>query len=713
MKKKEINNNIIRVNKILFIFIFFLFVLFILRLSYLCLIDYKVENITISEFITNRNVKEEIVMPKRGSIYDSTGNYLAQDVASYTVIAYLKSTTRNCNSTLETVSNIDMTSESLSSHLNMTTEAIKELLSKDACQVELGPGGRNLSQLEMEAIKDLKLSGIDFVKSTKRYYPNGDFASYLIGYTINKEDSNKSNWMTGELGIEEYYNDILKGQTGFITYERDRYGYKISNGREYIEEAKNGDDIYLTIDNNIQLFVENAIKKVGSESEAEWSFMVVMDAKTGAILGYSSTPSFDPNERNMTSYIDPLTGYAYEPGSTMKVFSFMCAIETGNYNGEATYTSGSKTYTSEINNDEVTINDWNRKGWGTITYDQGFALSSNIAVANLVETVLNKNTLSACYNLYGFGKSTGFSLKREESGSIDFNYQVEVATAGYGQGITITPIQYIQALTALANDGNMVRPYVVSKIIDGTTKEINYEGTTTIVDNIISSSTITKMKELMRSVINPDYTKATGSAYYMEGYDLIGKTGTAQIYDYESGRYLQGWTDYIYSFAGLYPGNDPDIIIYTAMQKPKDSSNYLAPAVKSVVENTSKYLNIETKEKIDNTYILNMYINKNTDEIKNTLEQAGLNVIILGNGSKIIKQYPSSNNILTRGDLVVLLTNNYSKEMINLSGLSYKEVSNILKLMNVEYTLEGKGYVYYQSLEAGSIINEPLIIKLR
>ena len=713
MKKEKIKSNII-IHKWLYVLIFLFFISFSVRLSYLCLVDYTVGDSTITAFINNRNTIEEIIYPTRGDILDVNGNVLAQSVSSYTVIAYLSETrSENSEEPLHVVDK-KATAEALSPLINMSVEDIMTLLEKDAYQVELGPGGRNLSQIQMEKIKDLNFPGIDFISDTKRYYPNGDFASYMLGYTKTKEESG-ANTIVGELGIEEYYNETLTGSTGYITYEKDRYGYKIANGREYIEPADDGDDVYLTVDSNIELFIENAVKKMSEDSEAEWTLMVVADAKTGAILGYSSTPSFDPNIRNMTSYIDPIVGNAYEPGSTMKIFSYMCAIESGNYKGDDTYMSGSKTYESETTGEKVTINDWKKEGWGELTYDEGFALSSNIAVANLVETAIGKTELNACYNNYGFGKTTGFTLKRESKGSIDFNYQIEVATAGYGQGITTTPIQHIQALTAIANDGVMLKPYIVSKIVDSNTENVTFEGKKTEIKQIASEETINKIKELMASVVTPDSETSTGYAYYMEDYNIIGKTGTAQIFDYEKGEYLKGESDYIYSFSGLYPGDDPEIIIYTAVKKPKDSNNYIAPAVKEVVMNISNYLNIEDGKVIDTSYQIESYINKDIATITNSLKNTGINLIIIGDGDKIVSQYPSSNTSLTKGDNLILLTNNYDKTMINLIGLSSKEVKIILDYMDINYEIEGTGYVYEQSIDEDSVLNKEdiLVVKLK
>ena len=675
--------------------------------------DYTTLNITFSQFIDNRNIEEQIIMPDRGTIYDSKGNVLAQDVSSYTLIAYLDESRSEGSEELRHVVDKKNTAKELSKYIDTKYERILELLERDAYQVEFGTGGKNLSQLEMEKIKNLNLPGIDFMKSTKRYYPNGDFASYLLGYTKTKEDEKGNTWMVGELGIEDYYNEELTGKSGYITYEKDGRGNKIANANEYKEDALNGAAVNLTIDSSVQLFVENATKKAQKDSAAEWVILSVMDAETGAILGYSSTPSYDPNIRNLTNYMDPLISYAYEPGSTMKTFSYMCAIESGRYDGNATFMSGSKTYVSEMNEkDTVTIKDWNNKGWGKITYDYGYAMSSNIGVATLLEEVITKKELSDCYEKYGFGKVTGVTLNRELGGDIKFTYDVEVATAGYGQGITITPIQMLQGLTAVANDGIMLKPYLVSSVVSST-GEILEENSRTEIGRVASKTTTNKVKELMNSVICNNSDKCTGYAYYMKDYNLIGKTGTASIYDYESGKYLTGSSNYIYSFSGLYPMDDPKLIVYMAVKMPKDSKNYIAPAVKDIIVNLSKYFNIEENSVVVDGYDIKNYMNKTTVEIKRELENNKLKVVVLGNGNKIIGQYPNNGVTLYNGDKVFLLTNNYDKTMIDFNGMSYKDANNILKLMGVNYKLEGYGYVYEQNIKVGSKIDKEIVLKLK
>lgn len=712
MRRKKININKIRPSYGMMIFIVLLFLVFSARILYLTTIDYKVGDSTITAFIASRNTKEEIILPKRGSIIDRNGNILAEDVASYTVIAYLDERRSEGRKEPCHVVDVNITAEKLSPYLNMDVKLLKNLLSKDLYQVELGPGGRNLSQIQMEEIASLNLPGIDFIASTKRYYPSGDFASYVVGYTLDKLDENGSKWKVGQMGIESAFDEDLKGTSGYKTYEKDRNGYKIANGREYIEEADDGDDVYLTIDSNIQLFTENAVKNMANTSEAEWGMMIVADAKTGAILSYATAPSFDPNVRNIKNYIDLMTGTSFEPGSTMKIFSYLCAIDNGDYVGKNTYQSGSIVF--EANDGSKTVvRDWNKRGWGNITYDYGFAMSSNVGAAGLLRSeIIDKKTLKSCYNSYGFGIKTGFTINKEVTGQIKFKYDIDAAAATFGQAITITPIQMIQALTSISNDGKLLKPYIVSKIVDTDTKKLSYEATTEIVDVVADAKSVEKVKELMKSVVCNDSKLCTGSPYYMEGYPMMGKTGTAQIYDNKKGSYMTGESDHIYSFAGLYPADNPEIIIYTALKRPKDNTNYVAPAVKDVVVNTSKYLNIVVNDYNTKNYKLDNYSNKEVTLVKNELEKNGMKVFVLGTGNKIVNQYPSKDSNLYKDSIVVLLTDEYNKKIPNLEALSYKDAINILKLMGVKYNINGTGYVKSQNIKEGTIIEDNMTVEL-
>ena len=362
----------VKIYKSFVIVVAFLFALIIGKLCYIVLSP-KVDGIDLAAFAAGRNTVSEKIVAERGTIYDSLGNVLAVDVNSYTVIAYLEESRTTDKDNPQHVVDKEMTAEKLSPIINMSKEDILNLLNiEDVYQVELGPGGRGISEIVKENIENLELPGIDFIKSVKRYYPNRDYLSNTIGYAKEYEDGR----LVGELGLELEFNKDLTGTDGSLTYEGDMYGYKLANAQENIVPAENGKDIYLTIDTNIQMFTEQAMSKLKTAS-MDWASLSVVDAKTGAILGVSSTPSFDPNIKNITSYYDPFVSYTYEPGSTMKTFSFMSAIENGFYDPKEKYMSGSITI------DNYTIRDWNGYGWGEITFDQGFYGSSNVAASIL------------------------------------------------------------------------------------------------------------------------------------------------------------------------------------------------------------------------------------------------------------------------------------------------------------------------------------------
>ena len=692
-------------------FCFFLVFIFVLYLQYLYLsLSSNVYGINMQEFANNRNTYSSTLYAKRGTIYDVQGDILATDVSSYTVIAYLDESRTGSSSTLYHVQDKQKTAEALSPLLNMDVDTLLELLNKDAYQVELGPGGRGISEVLKKQIEELNLPGIDFIESYKRFYPNGDFASYLIGYAKKNEvmvNGKLENIMQGELGIEVKYDDILKGTNGYISYQQDRYGYKIPDTPEENVPAIDGSDIYLTIDANIQRILEAEADKIVESYDPEWLTVTIMDAKTGDILGSVSEPSFDPNILNITNYENPLTSFVYEPGSVMKIFTYMCAIEKGTYVGNQTYMSGN------IDIEGTKIYDWNKYGWGEITYDHGFEMSSNVGTVNMMQNFLTKDDLKQCLTSYGFGSPTNIELPRELSGSLVFNYPVEVAAASYGQGITATPIQQLQALSIIANNGHMLKPNIISKIVkDG---EVTYERQVTKSDRIVSEQTVEKIKELMYNAVNNVEGGAIGTAYIVDGLDVIGKTGTAEIADLENGGYLTGWLDSIYSFSGMFPKDDPEIIIFASIKRPNNGSNIgLKTMSNAIMESIGKYLGLIGGDSIDTnkSFQIGSYINLNTNDVKESLENKGLDVIVLGNGDRIINQYPI-NTTLLQGDKIFLLTNDSNVKMPSLIGYTKIECISLLNLLNVDYEFEGYGYVIEQSIKVGESINDKIKIILK
>lgn len=716
MNKGKIKNKKWNIPKIVFkVFSFFFIVLYI-QLVYLS-ISKKIYGKNMTEFASSRNTVKQTIKASRGTIYDQNGDILALNVSSYTLFAYIDEN-RSKNSSIPLhVEDIEMTAEKLSSVLDKDKEYFIEILKKGKAnnkkQVEFGTVGRGITELVKEQIEELELPGISFMETKKRYYPNGDFASYVIGYAKEKEITYKDDngdkvtkeEITGELGIESEYNDLLKGSDGYLEYQQDRYGYKISGTKEISEKEKDGYNIYLTIDSNIQRFVESAIIDAVNEYDPELMLIAVMDAKTGDILAISSKPSFDPNIRNIKNYENPFVTYTYEPGSTMKIYTYMCAMENGVYNGEDTFKSGSY----KIGDD--TVGDWNGKGWGTITYDKGFEYSSNVGIANILNKNLKKSQLRDCYKKYGFGKTTGIELTREQAGVVNFNYPIEVTTAGFGQGISSTAIQQLQALTIISNNGKMLKPHIVDKIVDPNTNKIYYESKKEETEQLVKKSTIDDIKRLMYNVVNGTDGSTTGKAYKIDGFEIIGKTGTAEIS--ENGRYLKD--KYIHSFAGMYPKDDPEFIIYGFIKKPKyNSSKGLSDATKDIIISISKYKNVDTiKDDDKKEYVMESYINKDIENVKKELEDNGISVLKIGEGNKIIKQYPNYKTKITNKDKVILLTNDSEIKMPNLKDYSRSDVKIVLDLIGIKYKFEGYGYVYEQSIESGSNIDKESEVTLK
>jgi penicillin-binding protein 2B len=595
-----------------------------------------------------------------------------------------------------------MTARELSNIIDLDYETILKYLSKEGVdQVEFGPKGKGLNEIVKDKIEALNLPGIGFIATTKRYYPYGDFASYLVGYAKEKEDGE----YVGELGVEKYLNDKLKGLDGYTVYQKDRNGYKIAGTESYTEEAINGSDIHLTIDNNVQFFVEKALSRM-SKSDASRMTILVAEAKTGKILAYATTPSFDPNKRNITNYLDDISAVSFEPGSTMKIYTYMAAIENNMYNGKATYKSG-----AFVAKDKTVIRDWNKVGWGWISYDQGFVYSSNTAVVNIMDKYMDANTLKNFQLKLGFGSKTGIDVPMESSGKIAYKYETEIFNAAFGQGVMTTPIQHIKALTTIANNGDLLKPYVVDKVVNAN-GEIVYQNERTVLDHVVSSDTIAYVKNLMWRTVND--SDGAAHAYHIKGFNLIGKTGSAQIAKENGKGYKTGYRDVNRSVVLMFPREDPQIIVYS-VAKEAPNANKLSSITKEIVTNISKYYNIygEDTEKIESSQIkVTNYLNKNVSEVKKELESLGLKVVVLGNGKKVIKQYPGKDTNLIKDDRIFLLTNGDKLTMPDLTGYSVSDVKTVASLLGLKLKTKGNGYAVNQSIKKDEVLSEEKMIEV-
>lgn len=675
----------IKISKFIILVVAFLFVAIICKLSYVVLSD-KVDGINLKDKSASISTVKKTLYADRGNIYDINGEELASTVNSYTVIAYLNSNKTN-------VSDKEKTAKELAPILNMTEEKLIELLNKKLYQVELRPGGYGITEVVKARIEKLELPGIDFIKnSKKRYYNKSTFASYIIGYAKVLDDGK----ISGELGIEGYYDDILSGTNGYTKYLKyTSSNYKIPNTNEDTKKAKDGSDIYLTIDSSIQLIAEKAVSSMKEKFNTDWAVFTVMDAKTGAIVASATNPNFNPNDTNtIKEYMNPLLSYQYEPGSVMKVFSFASSMEEGKYDGEETFKSGSYTL-----DDGTVIRDSERKGWGTISFDEGFARSSNVAATTLALR-LGVDKLSEYYNNLGFGKKTGIELSNEAIGDIEMVYQSELATASFGQGVSVTAIQMLQALSAMTNDGTVIKPYIVDKVIDQN-GNITYQGKRQVVKKVYSTNTVNKMHEIMKKVID------INKYWQVNNVSIMGKTGTAQIASPKGG-YLTGTYDYIKSFAGIFPADAPKYIVYVAGKKPETNIGSWAKVITTAIEEIASYAKLtESKSDADPSKIITLdnYISKYLDTTLEELKNKKIDVIILGNGKYIINQYPLKNKTLLSGEKLFLLTNDKEIKMENLKGWSLSEVKTYCNLIGLKLEYNGYGYVINQSIEENAILD--------
>ncbi len=697
MRKK---NNTITISHLILVVLILSFCAIIYKLSYVSLAN-EIDGINLTKFVEARNTETDVLPATRGCIYSGDNELLAKNINSYNVIAFLDPKRTENSKNPRHVIDVSYTATVLSPILNMEIETLTRLMSQKKYQVELGPGGRGISEMTKKEIEKLNLPGIGFTSSSKRYYQLGSLAPYIIGYASTDDDGT----ISGKMGIESYFDKELEGQDGYTIYQKDLYGYTMPNTTTVTVPAQPGKDVYLTIDSKIQMFLENGIKEISEANDMTWLTFSVMDAKTGAIVASASNPTFNLNERVITNYLNPLTSYAYEPGSTMKIFSFLAAMENGSYNGSDTYPSG------KIEVEDAVIQDFNGGvGWGTITYDEGFAYSSNVAATRLALKI-GRDKLHDFYDNLGFGSKTNITLPGEVKGSANFIYRTELATAAFGQGITTTPIQNLQALSILTNNGMEIQPYIVEKIVDSNTGEVTYQHQRKELGQKVTKENAEKMRALMYDVV---YSGKTDARYYKsDTITMIGKTGTAQITG-ASGGYLTGKTDYVRSFAGIFPYDNPQYIIYVSVKQYSGIYKDFASMVTNVVEEIAKYKNItDNTTKIDNSKIIKMenYISKNTQESIEQLQSQGMNVVTIGNGKYIINQYPKKDKKIPAGSKAILITNG-ELTMPNVIGFSSNEVVTICKLLNLNYNINGVGNVVSTSIPEGTPITKDMTIAI-
>ncbi|MFC7685512.1 penicillin-binding protein [Ureibacillus sp. GCM10028918] len=664
--------------------------------------------------------KEAVLSAERGKILDRNGGVIAEDTLSYRLIAVVNPEATTDKDEPRHVQNPEETAKVLAKYISMEESEIYSILTKKLSdgrtpyQVEFGVAGRSISHETMTAIKEEGLDGIIFASDSKRYYPNGPFASHLIGFAL-KEEQKDGNFKTvGKMGLEYTYNKELTGVDGSLQYDSDIFGYLLPNSEKMVKPAENGDDIYLTLDKTIQNFLEESMTNVYKEYNPEAMIAVVADPKSGEILAMSQRPTFDPDTRDgLDSWNNDIIESVIEPGSTMKTFTLATAIETNNWHPNAYYQSGSYTLLGD------TIRDHNQRGWGQITYLEGFQRSSNTAMANMLEYIGNDRLIDY-FKKFGFGEKTGIDLPGEASGTLLTNWPINYVTTSYGQGSTVTPIQLVQAMTAIANDGEMMQPYVIDKIVDSTTGEVIKDEKPTVKGNPVSKETAKQVREILASTVTAE--DGTAKSFAIEGYDVAGKTGTAYIPRADgSGRYLTGnKNNYLYSFLGMAPADNPQLIVYVAVKQPRLEATEVGSApvsevFTSVMQNSLKYLNINPEDVAEaETTTMKDYVGENAENVQLDLVNEGVTPVVIGEGGKILSQYPEKDLSITKGSIVFLKT----QGSVTLPSFKNWSLRNLLvyKMMSgLSIEIVGEGYVESQSVSADTVIGEgsPIVVQLR
>ncbi len=703
MAKRKIKIRKNKLGAVLLVGIFgLLFFILVLRYSYIMITGHSDGQDLVmranEKYLVQNNEQAE-----RGKIYDRNGKILAEDVERYKVVAVVDKSAGKNGDKPRYVEDKKKTAKELSKIIDMKPEEIeKRLNQKKAFQVEFGQKGTNLTYQDKQKLEKMDLPGITLYPETERFYPNGNFASHLIGMAQKNPDTGE---LKGALGVEKIFDSYLSGTKGALSYIQDIWGYIAPNTKNE-KSPKRGDDVHLTIDSNVQIFVEEALDDMVKRYQPKDLFAVVMDAKTGEILAFSQRPTFNPEtgEDFGKKWANDLYQNTYEPGSTFKSFGLAAAIQEGKFDPKKKYESGHRDIMGSR------ISDWNKTGWGEIPISLGFTYSSNTLMMHLQDLV-GADKMKSWYERFGFSKPTGGLFDGEAEGNIAWSNELQQKTSAFGQSTTVTPVQMIQAQSAFFNKGNMLKPWFVNSIKNPISKKTFYQGKKEIAGKPITASTASKVETELDKVVNSKKSHAMN--YRVDGYDIEGKTGTAQVADEKSGGYVKGENPYFVSFIGDAPKKNPKVIVYAGMSlaQKNDQEAYemgVSKAFKPIMENTLKYLNVGSKKDETKSAQYSKVPNvtgQSTDKAKESLKSEDLQATVIGNGDNVKSQSIKANKKLLPNSKVLLLTDG-DITMPNMKGWTKDDVLAFQELTGINVTTKGSGYVTKQSVNNGTTLKD-------
>lgn len=610
---------------------FILYVGLITRLGYIQLVQGQ----WLMDKASKLGTRDIPYQPKRGIIYDRNGEELVNNINVPSVIGIPVQITDKRE-----------TARKLAVILGQKEEVVFKEISRSESSVNI-PGGRKISEEKAKQIAALDLPGIRITNDTMRNYPNGSMAAHILGFTgIDNQ---------GLTGLEKIYDQFLQGKRGYVSYPSDATGRIMPGDSEQFTPPTDGMDMYLTIDKKIQSFIERELDQAVVAYQPDDVLAIAMNPKTGEILGMGSRPTYEP-----TKYRDyPVEVYnrnlpiwkTYEPGSTFKIVTLAAALNEGVVDlDEAFFDPGYIMVAGKR------LRCWKRQGHGQETMLEVVENSCNPGFVTMGQR-LQKERLFRYIEKFGFGKKTGIDLLGEENGLL-FNLNrvgpVELGTTSFGQGVSVTPIQQMAAVAAAINGGNLMKPYVAKEWRDSITHSIIGRTEPTVVRQVISPKTSEQVRNALESVV----AKGTGRQAYLDGYRVGGKTGTAQ--KVRNGRYVDG--EYIVSFIGFAPADDPQILVYFAVDNPKAlafGGLIAAPSVKNIIDSSLQYMNVpKRKSPIEREYV---YPERPLLEVPNivglSLKEIAtsydvLPLVVSGKGTHVVKQSPAPGTKVAEGSKI-------------------------------------------------------------
>ena len=625
--------------RVVFVVVCVLLLLIVGRVFYIQVFKYNKLN-SLAESLWSRELP---ITADRGEIRDRNGNVLATNITTTSLVVIPNQ-----------IQNKEEVAEKLASILNVSYEEMYRHISKKTSIERVHPEGRQLSYEVAEEINNLGYDGVYLLKESKRYYPYGNVLSHVLGYVgIDNQ---------GLSGIELNYDSYLTGASGAIKYFSDGKGNRLELTEVY-EEPQNGINVDLTIDIDLQLAVENELDNVMAKYNPEQALILAMNPKTGEILAMASRPNFNPNNYQ-TASVEVINRnlpiwMTYEPGSTFKIITLAASLEeqTINLFNDTYYDGGS------IQVEGARIKCWKSGGHGAETMLQVVENSCNPGFVVMGQK-LGAERLLNYIKSFGFGKKTGIDLNGEASGilfSLEQMGPVELATTSFGQGISVTPIQQVRAVSAAVNGGILHTPYIVSKMTEPETNSVIKLFTPDEGVRVISEETSKMVRYALESVV----ANGSGKNAYIENYRVGGKTGTAQ--KVQNGTYMVG--NYIVSFMGFMPADDPEIVVYVAIDNPKGITQYggvvSAPIAKNVLKSAIDLYGFPKTQEgmpreytwLDTKYVVLPDVTGMTlEDAKKTLK--GFQIVTSGTGDTVSYQSPEGNFYVPEGETISLLLSN-------------------------------------------------------